>query len=1025
MNREKEKIISLIGINKFLKARRIKTKDIVLERTKETYFTYNYFSVKEENKVYEVEIQSSPYNIVNMKCSCGASRDTKLCHHVGAVLYHNVFKINETSSSELSKNIIDEIKKNNERINNLKLEVEITYNESFEIKLKVGKDKLYQLNSKIISFASAYFNKDDIVEFGKNYVFDPKHDFLNKEDEQILDFIANEADNTNYFGQYKVSRLDSTKFEKFLKLLNNKNYIFNPYGKLSSYTVGSPFEIKLTKEENKYKFKFNLDDSEFIDEDLKYVFKDKLYILPIELRKLIYKMIFDNTDEIILNDENAVIMSKYIYEYVDENINVDETIKEKFTVIKPNIKLYIDYKNRLELQLKLEYNNKVIDYFDYNDSFRNDKEEKNVIEDLIKYNFKIDDNKIYMEDLDDIVNFMENEIFELTKKYEVFTTEKYQNTSIVNNTSISSNFSIGKDNIMNYEFEFKDISEKELNSIFLAMKNNKKYYKLKNGNIINTHSKSLFELEEVLENLNIESDYISGTIPKYRALYLDSIKDYDIINTDNTFDNFITNFIKYKDSSVNLSEEDSSILREYQKTGINWLYSIYKCNFGGILADEMGLGKTIQTIMFLKSVIKEKNDAKILIVAPTALIYNWEREFNKFGSELKYIVVADQKEKRLQSLESDNNIFITTYGLLRQDKEEYSNKNFELIIIDEAQNIKNPKAGISLALKSLKSNIKIALTGTPVENSVLEVWSIFDFIMPGYLNTLTKFQSKYNVKNTDEKARETLNSLNRSIKPFILRRKKKEVLTDLPDKIENNIYLDLLPIQKKLYAAQVMKSKEEFEQLVEAEGFQKARFKILQLLTKLRQICIDPSIVFEDVKDSAIKMQEIVSLIEGYVKNGHKVLLFSSFRTAINLLKEKFNENNITNYIIDGSVSSKNRTNLVDAFNKDNTNVFLITLKAGGTGLNLTSADVVIHFDLWWNPQTENQATDRAHRIGQKNSVEVVKLICKGTIEEKIVELQNKKKFLNDTLIDNEEVENTFISKLNESDVKDLLSYNE
>ena len=1025
MKKEKEYIIRLIGINKFLKIKNIKNSDIKLEKVRETYFTYNTFSVKEGNEKYEVEIQSSTYNLVNISCSCGASRNTKLCHHIGAVLYHKIYEIDENNPTKIASSIIKDIKKDNERINNLKLELEISYDEVFEIKLKVGRDKLYQLNNKLSSFVNSYNDKKGKLNFGKNFEFNPKSDFLNNQDEQILDFLSTEGDNSNYYGTSRSTKLSADKFERLLKLLKNKSYTFIPYGQLTGYIIGSPFEIKLTKEEKQYKFKFNYSNTEFIDDDFKYAYNNKLYKIPNELRNILYKMIMDNTDEVILNDKNAVLMSKYIHHHIDDNMIIEEAIKDKFTVINPDIKLYIDFKKELECQIKLKYNDKVIDYFDYNDSYRNDKVEKLVVEDLINYGFKIENKKIFIEDLNDIVNFMENDIFELSKKYEVFTTEKYQNTTIVNNATISSNFAIGKDNIMNYEFDFKDINEKELDKIFLAMKNKKKYYKLKNGNIINTESQSLNELEEVFDNLNIDSDYSSGSIPKYRALYLDSIKDYDIINTDNSFDEFISNFTKYKNSNVKLSKKDSEILREYQKTGINWLYSIYKCDFGGILADEMGLGKTIQTIMFLKSVISEKKDAKVLIVAPTALIYNWEREFDKFGKELKYVVVADQKEKRLKTLETDNNIFITTYGLLRQDQEEYINKNFELIIIDEAQNIKNPKAGISKALKSLNSNIKIALTGTPVENSVLEVWSIFDFIMPGYLNSLTKFQTKYNVKNTDEKARVTLSTLNKSIKPFILRRKKKDVLTDLPDKIENNIYLDLLPEQKKYYAAQVKRSKEEFEQLVETEGFLKARFKILQLLTKLRQICIDPSIVFEDCKDASIKMQEVIELIQNYVENGHKILLFSSFRTAIDLLKEKFDENDISNYVIDGSVSSKNRTRLVDAFNKDNTNVFLITLKAGGTGLNLTSADVVIHFDLWWNPQVENQATDRAHRIGQKNTVEVVKLICKGTIEEKIVELQNKKKFLNDTLIDNEDAENTVISKLDEKDIKNLLSFND
>ena len=497
------------------------------------------------------------------------------------------------------------------------------------------------------------------------------------------------------------------------------------------------------------------------------------------------------------------------------------------------------------------------------------------------------------------------------------------------------------------------------------------------------------------------------------------------MSTNNLFDNFIKNFTQNKNGNICLNKRDLAILRDYQIEGIKWMQNIYKCGFSGILADEMGLGKTIQTIMFIKNVLKEKSDAKILIVAPTSLIYNWEHEFDMFGSELKYKVVAENKNKRANLLNEKSNIFITTYGLLRQDQDIYKNIDFELVIIDEAQNIKNPKAGISLALKQLNANSKMALTGTPVENSVFEVWSIFDFLMPGYLNTLSKFQSKYNVKDMDEDAREVLSDLTKMISPFILRRKKKDVLTDLPDKFENHIYLDLLPEQKKYYVAQVKKSKEEYEELLDTEGFLKARFKILQLLTKLRQLCVDPSIVYNNFEGESVKMVRIVQMIKEYTENNHKILIFTSFKSALDILKEKLDENGISNYQIDGSVSSKNRKILVDAFNKDNTSVFIITLKSGGTGLNLTSADIVIHLDLWWNPQAENQATDRAHRIGQKNKVEVIKLVCKGTIEEKIIELQNKKKILNDALIENEDVSQSMISKLNEDDIKNLFSLSE
>ena len=437
----------------------------------------------------------------------------------------------------------------------------------------------------------------------------------------------------------------------------------------------------------------------------------------------------------------------------------------------------------------------------------------------------------------------------------------------------------------------------------------------------------------------------------------------------------------------------------------------------------MGLGKSIQLIYLTKLIIKENPKAKILIVAPTSLIYNWQKEFDKFGSELKYKVFAENKSQRLNDLENtdDINIMITSYGLIRNDLEKYKKISFELIAIDEAQNIKNPNTGISKAVKSLNANVKFALTGTPIENSLLELWSIFDFIMPGYLASRDKFNSLYSVKDIEEET-DNLKRLNTQISYFILRRKKKDVVKDLPDKLENNIYIDLGKNQKKVYAAEVQKTKEELDELIQTEGWTKARFKILQLLTKLRQICIDPSIIFENYKGDSAKIDELLRIVEETKANGHKMLIFTTYKKALDLIIPKLNNIGISSYYINGSVSSKKRMELVEKFNHDDTDVFIITLKAGGTGLNLTSATVVIHLDLWWNPQVENQATDRTHRIGQKNTVEVIRLITKGTIEERILELQNKKRKLAELLIDNENSNENNFSKLTEDDIKMLLS---
>ena len=486
---------------------------------------------------------------------------------------------------------------------------------------------------------------------------------------------------------------------------------------------------------------------------------------------------------------------------------------------------------------------------------------------------------------------------------------------------------------------------------------------------------------------------------------------------------FIYQVYQYKDAEINFSKKDLNILRDYQVTGVKWLYNIYKCELGGILADEMGLGKSIQFIYLLKEVIKENKDAKILIVCPTSLVYNWQKEFEKFGQDISLKVMYGHKEKRHNELNNiKENVIITSYGLIREDEDYYNKLDFEVMAIDEAQSIKNATTGITKCVKKINAKVKFALTGTPLENNVTELWSIFDYIMPGYLTNLKDFNTKYGIKDIDDESTKALIDLQKQIAPFILRRKKTDVLTELPPKIENNIFIDLNEKQKSVYAMEVKKTRKEMDEIIEKEGYDKARFKILQLLTKLRQLCIDPKIVYENYNGESSKITEVTKVCKEVIANGHKILLFSSFKTAIDILNREFTNEGISTYVIDGSVGAKKRNELVEKFNNDDTNCFLITIKSGGTGLNLTSADVVIHLDLWWNPQVENQATDRAHRIGQKNTVEVIKLICKGTIEEKILELQNKKKLLADTLIEGEERDKNLISKLSADDIKDLLS---
>ena len=836
----------------------------------------------------------------------------------------------------------------------------------------------------------------------------------------------------NYYYRSSPFALYGNNIDRFFKLLDGRTFKVNDIYTFDSIHRENPYISHLNKKDNNYHFTFEKSKNLIELNDKFVIYDGKFYEVPSNISKLKRTMQDEGLEELTFKDNKLDLFTKGILKNVKDNIELDDSVKDKIIIVtKPDVKLYFDLNaSSVTCDIKLTYRDKEINYFDNTKEIVRDTEyESSVLQDLLKNNFNIENKPISIEDIDLIGEFLEEGLPALAAKYEVFTSQKLKETNIKKNMNVSSAFSIGKDNIMSYKFDLDGLDNNEIVNILNELKRKKKYYKLKSGDLISLEENDgLKELNSLIDSMDLNEKDIKkghGVIPKYKAIYLDSLKNnYHIIKTNNLFDNLIKDFNSYKDVKLNLSTKDKKILRDYQVTGVNWLYNIYKCGFGGILADEMGLGKSIQLIYFIKEVLKEKPDAKILIIAPTSLVYNWSNEFDKFGSELKYKVFAENKNKRHEELYNlnDINILITTYGLIREDKEYYEKINFEVIAIDEAQNIKNNTSQMTQIIKSLKGNAKFALTGTPLENSVLELWSIFDFIMPGYLVSSLTFNRKYGIKNIDEDSVKVLDNLKKQIRPFILRRKKKDVVKELPDKIENNIYIDLTKEQKKIYLAELEKTKKRMEELLKEGIFNKSRIEILKLLTRLRQICIDPSIIYENYQGGASKIEELIPMIKDIIANGHKILLFSTYKTAIDIVNRELTNNDISCYVIDGSVSSKKRIELVDKFNSDNTNVFLITLKAGGTGLNLTSADVVIHLDLWWNPQAENQATDRAHRIGQKNTVEVIKLICKGTIEERILELQNKKKFLSDNLIEGEDVDQNIMSKLTSKDIKRLLS---
>ena len=1041
-------ILGIVGRDSFVQGRWYSS-DIEKENTTKLASSFMHiYRVKSESprRVYTVKIKNNGADIEGYSCNCPQFEMAKTCKHVAAVLlddYEDIASYEFIDKLALSKEILASYKNNDSNTIKEKLDINLEFQFSYRdiyLKIKIGNKKKYTLStySKVSSFIDAYNERKEYV-FGKNLTYSPNKFYFDNKDSELLEYLGDligSQRNGYYYSASSYISIDIKVFETILNIIGEKEFTIMGSGTIYNIYNGLPTEYNLSKDSDG-NFVLRLEDVEnyrFLDYDYKFAtYNHNLYILDRKDRDLLTQLRQRKIDELVFDKNSIKEFNNGLLNNVKNNITIDSNVTEIELPSKPSVKFYYDISySKLKCDIVLDYKGKEINYFDKTDFLRDNDYEAEVVKDILNYKFIEDKNSFIMTDDDEMYYFLDEVLASLSEKYQVFTSKKIDNTKVLKNVSTSSNFSIGQDGIMSYKFSVEGINQEDLNSLFSALKQKKKYYKLKNNNVVSLEdNEELEQLNNLITDLDLsKTDILEGdvVIPKYRAIYIDSLKNskYKNIETNNLFDEFISNFKRYKNLSVSFDKDDEKILRDYQKDGVKWLNTIYKCDLGGILADEMGLGKSLQTITFIKQILKEKPLAKIIIVVPTALVYNWEKEFAKFAPQLKYVAVSDTVAKRQEIFANKDkyNIFITSYGLIRNDKDEYEDMNFELCVVDEAQNIKNYQATMTREIKKIKAKCKIALTGTPVENNVTELWSIFDFIMPGYLNSVVKFREKYNIKDVDEKGLEVLNNLSNQIKPFILRRKKSDVVKSLPKKIENKIYIDLPDKQKMLYMKVLKDTKKEMDEMIRDGGFEKSRMKILQLLMKLRQICIDPSVMYENYTGDRVKIDELLRVVKESIDNNHKILIFSSFKRVLDNVKELFAKNNITYYMIDGSVKSKDRMDMVDKFNNDDTNCFLITLKSGGTGLNLTGADTVIHLDIWWNPQVENQATDRAHRIGQTKTVSVIKLVTKGTIEERIIELQDKKKILSENLIEGKS-DSESLSSLSEKDIKKLLSSGE
>ncbi len=599
---------------------------------------------------------------------------------------------------------------------------------------------------------------------------------------------------------------------------------------------------------------------------------------------------------------------------------------------------------------------------------------------------------------------------EMKRTAELFVDDTIRRMAVRNTPKVSMGVGIAGD-LLDLTVETEGLDAEDLSGVLAGYRRKRKYYRLKNGDFLRLADDGMETLYELSEGLQLGGKELSSghvTLPSYRALYLDGmLRDGGGIQSVRSADyrRLVRNLREYTDGDYEVPENLSTHLRRYQRDGFRWLCTLYEYGFGGILADDMGLGKTVQILAQQLHARQGGEKKSTLIVAPASLLYNWESEAGRFTPSLSVQVIAGTAEERREQIAGAEafDLNITSYDLLKRDVKQYEEKSFDTCIIDEAQYIKNAGTQAARAVKRVRAAHRFALTGTPVENRLSDLWSIFDFLMPGYLFAYSRFREELEVpvvKDQDEAASRRLNKL---VTPFLLRRKKMDVLKDLPEKLVETVYVRMTEEQERIYRAHLENIR---RSVMEKDAGELARGKIeiLAELTRLRQLCCTPGLIYENYGGGSGKIDACLELMKNATEAGHRILVFSQFTSLLERMEQEWSKTGETSLYLSGKDSKQHRRDMVDAFQKGEIPVFFISLKAGGTGLNLTAADIVIHLDPWWNRAAEDQATDRAHRIGQKHVVNVIKLVAKDSIEEKILKLQDKKAALADAVTEGEGV---------------------
>ena len=1053
-------------------------------QTGKVTFTYTdsetglYTAIVKGKSTEQVTVRTNATGDVFAECTCPTLSSYDLyCQHIAAVLL-NIHELEHQSEKE--DGLLEEGSEGETQLTNFMLElfteksvrpsykrkyfdsripldVEFTcksiYNGyrkyMFGLEMKIGHARLYVV--KNVRELLDRIEREETHMFSNHFTYDPEIHCFSKENDDIIRHLIAINNSEEIYQELAIMEANQRNrllmippiyWDELLLLLLKaptvklaQGHVVKDGISVSDETIPIQFELNHTAGKGYYMDIIGLDNITIMESYDVVLFDGRLVKLPNEeikrLAELKHMLEISHQQQIpIAQEQLDLFMEKVIPGLMKiGNVHIAKAVSERMVRTPLKAKLYLDrVKGRLLASMEFQYGGLILNPLEEENNLhqgddriliRDGDREMEILDLMDQSAFTKTDMGYFLADEDAEYEFLYHIVPQLQKRVEIFATSavKAQMHPGLTTPKVTVDMDSRHD-WLEFKFDIDGIPEQEIRHLLKSLEEKSKYHRLPNGAFVPLEGEKFQEMLRFMNEAGIGTGKMTGPELRLPIIYGLQLVDYQdtgkTVQLGKSFRRLLENMRNPDLMDYPLPEKLGTVLRDYQQYGYQWMKTLAKYRFGGVLADDMGLGKTIQSIAFIVSVLPEIRSEKLptLIVAPASLVYNWRNELKRFAPEVSVMILDGTQEERRREITRNSgvDVLITSYPLLRRDFEYYAGLTFHTLILDEAQMFKNHATQTAQTVRRLQARHRFALTGTPVENSIDELWSIFDVVFPELFTSRKVF------------ANLSRDHVAKRIRPFLLRRLKGDVLKELPDKIESIQVSELLPDQKKVYVAYLAELKHETVKHLKEKSFQKNRIKILAGLTRLRQLCCHPVLFVQGYTGSSAKFEQLLELIEECRNAGKRMLVFSQFTEMLGLIRREMGKQGVPYFYLDGQTPASERVELCDRFNEGEHDLFLISLKAGGTGLNLTGADTVILYDLWWNPAVEEQAADRAHRIGQKKVVQVIRLVAQGTVEEKMYELQQKKKNLIDEVI---QPGQQSLSVLTEQEIREILMIEE